>query len=599
LPTPLARTVEIETPEQVAVGFELADLGSRFLALVLDGLILLVSALGLFAGALWVLSTVDLPAAVGGWGLAALTILTFVVLWGYFVWFEGLREGQTPGKKRVGLRVVHDGGYPLTIRGAAVRNLVRIVDLQPAFTCLAGGFVMMLHPQTKRLGDIAAGTIVVRDRGGGRLPEDETVKRVQAGPPLLSDAEFTALERFVARQGSLEPGARARVARGLADVLGDRLPSGETRTLTERLAMLHAAEASRRAAIAGHSGLGTRQSAALVAARRARWAEYEHLLSVAQRKGLSALGENDVSRFAELYRLLSADLARVRTYGGSGELVYALERWVAAGHNVFYRPEQRTWHALRQWLVRGFPTLVRKRWPPIAVAAAALFLPAIVAYVTIRSSPPIARDLLPATIVARAEQATERAQTGQGYVDVPEVFMPVMSSSIIANNIQVTFLAFAGGILAGFGTLALLFFNGVHLGAIVGLYDANGAGALIWTFVAPHGVIELTAACIAGGAGVWMGSGLVLPGRSTRIHALTTRAREAVSLLAGTTALLIVAGLIEGFISPAPFSIGAKLAVAAVAALACFAYLLGAGRETGADPPAPDDQINPRYFTSR
>jgi uncharacterized membrane protein SpoIIM required for sporulation len=174
--------------------------------------------------------------------------------------------------------------------------------------------------------------------------------------------------------------------------------------------------------------------------------------------------------------------------------------------------------------------------------------------------------------------APDRATAGRGYVDVPEVFMPVMSSGIIANNVQITFFAFASGILAGAGTIMLLLFNGVHLGSVAGLYDASGGGRLLWTFVAPHGVIELTAACIAGGAGVWMGSALILPGRSTRMHALTVRAREAVALLAGTTALLIVAGLIEGFISPAPISTEAKLVVAAVAALACFAYLLAGGR---------------------
>jgi uncharacterized membrane protein SpoIIM required for sporulation len=437
----------------------------------------------------------------------------------------------------------------------------------------------MLHPQTKRLGDLAAGTLVVRDRGDGRLPEEESLRRLDAGPALLTDAEFEALDRFVARQATLEAKARERLSAGLADALGAKLPVREAQPITDRLAILHAEEARKRAGTAPHARYGTPQSAALVATRRTRWQEYEVLLAAARKRGLAGLSEAEVSRFAELYRLVTADLARVRTYGGSGELVYTLERWVGAGHNVFYRADERTWVALEQWLVSGFPVLVRKRWRPIAVAATALFLPAIIAYTAVRLNAAVARDLLPAAVIAEAESAPERAMQGRGYADVPEVFMPVMSSGIIANNVQITFFAFAGGILAGAGTILLLLFNGVHLGSIAGLYDASGGGRLLWTFVAPHGVIELTAVCIAGGAGIWMGSALILPGRATRMHALTVRARDAVSMLAGTTALLIIAGLIEGFISPAPISTEAKLVVAAVAALACFAYLLGGGRK--------------------
>jgi uncharacterized membrane protein SpoIIM required for sporulation/uncharacterized RDD family membrane protein YckC len=586
-PLPNARTVEIDTPEQVVLGFELADLGSRFLALVLDGLLLATSIVAIVASAFWLQGRVGLPAFLEGIGVAGLTLLLFGMVWGYFVYFEAFREGRTPGKKWVGLRVVHDGGHPLTLRGAAIRNLLRVIDAQPGLTWLAGGLSMMLHPQTKRLGDLAAGTLVVRDRGDGSLPDQAALTLAIAGPPRLTDAEFEALDRFLGRQGTLEKAARERLVLALADALASRLPpalNGDT-TVAERLAELHAEESLRRGGDARSWG-GSRQAAELMRRQRARWEEYRSLLDRAQRSGLAALPEADLPRFAALYRLVAADLARARTYGGSGALVYTLERWVGAGHNLLYRPALRSWSALRDWLIAGFPRLVRARRHAVGLATAALFLPAIVSYTMVRLNPALARDLLPPALIERAELAPERLAAGQGYTEVPEVFMPAFASRLIANNVQVTFLAFAGGILFGVGTLLLLAFNGVFLGAVAAIYDVNGAGVLLWTFVAAHGVVELAAACIAGAAGLRMGSALLLPGRNTRIDALTERAREAVSLLAGTTMMLIIAGLIEGFISPAPIPATVKLSFAAVIALLCLAYLLGAGRRAPAAPPA-------------
>lgn len=570
------RTVEVETPEQVVLGFELADLGSRFLALTADAAVLLLALGGLVAAATGARRWLDLPDLLGGIGAATLLLLGFVVLWGYFVYFEGFREGRTPGKKWTGLRVVHEGGHPLTLRGAAIRNLLRIVDVQPAITCLVGGVSMMLHPRTQRLGDMAAGTLVVRDRGEGALPAELLAPAVDAGRPRLEDAQFDALDRLVTRGGSLEPKARERLAERLADLLEPHLPAGGRQL--ERLERLHAEEARRRGPVGGAARRGSAQAARLAAARAERWRAYHELVERARAGGLAALPEEDVARFAELYRAVSADLARVRTYGGSAELGYTLERWVVAGHNLFHRPPHRTWQALRSWLVEGFPALVRMRWRPLAVAAAALFLPAIATYTAVRVDPGSARAILPAQFVIRAEQAPQRLSEGRGYVDVPEMFMPVMSSRLIANNVQVTFFAFATGIFAGLGTILLLAFNGVFLGAAVGLYDANGAGALIWSFVAPHGVVELTAVCIAGAAGIWMGSALVLPGRASPGAALVTRARESVALLLGTTLLLVLAGMIEGFVSPATIPTTVKLTIAAVTALALIAYLTLAGR---------------------
>jgi uncharacterized membrane protein SpoIIM required for sporulation/uncharacterized RDD family membrane protein YckC len=575
------RHLHVETPEHVAIGYALADLGSRFVALLLDALLLLVLLAALWGVPLWLASRLgELPPVLAGWGLAALVLASFGLTWGYFIYFEGLRDGQTPGKKRLGIRVVHEGGYPLTLRGAAVRNLIRFVDIQPMPACLVGGVVMLLHPRTQRLGDIAAATVVVRERSVGTLPEEAGPAAAAAGPPRLDAGEYEALAGYAARRASLPFEVRMRLSGQLAERL-ERHARWERRAQSADafLLALHADESARHAS-AGTDVAGAPSAAALVRRQQHVWAEYQQLLERARSRGLARLSEDEVSRFAALYRETAADLARARTYGGSRELLYTLERLVAGGHNLLYRPPLRSLRQLGQWLAGGFPVQVRRHWRPIAAAAFFFYVPAALAFAAIRLDPALARDVVPAGMMARAEAGVQRDAEGRGYFEVPEVAMPVLATSLVANNVQVSFLAFAGGILAGLGTVAILVLNGVFLGAVAALFANHGLSLYLWSFVLPHGVIELSAITIAGGAGLWLASGILLPGRRTRREVLAARGREAVALMAGTVLLLLVAGFIEGFISPAPIPRPLKLTLAAVFALVLAVYLLGAGRRS-------------------
>ncbi|MEJ2184601.1 MAG: stage II sporulation protein M [Gemmatimonadota bacterium] len=582
--TPQAvRRLRIETPEQVELGFEIADLGSRFSALVADVIILVISLLGLGLLATW---TGTLPRMAAGWGRAAVLFIAFLLTWGYFVFWEGFRNGRTPGKRWAGVRVIHEGGHPLTLRGAVIRNLVRVIDVQPVFTCLVGGASMMLHPRTQRLGDMAAATLVIRDRGNAELTDAELQQLVRATPaerPRLPDDVFDALDRFAARRKELSRDARRRLSANLAGTLAQHRPETPKGSEEEWLLEVWQAEADRRASAAG-SGGATTLAAALARAQAGSWLEYRHLLERARRRGLENLSPHELERFAETYRATAADLARARTYRAAWPLVFSLERWVGAGHNLLYRPTARSWRSLWRWLRHGFPAQVRARRRYVAVAAALLFLPAVGTFAAVRHDPMLARKLLPASMIDRATTANERARQGGGYVDVPDFAMPVMSSGIAANNVQVTFFAFAGGIVAGLGTILLLIVNGVSLGAVAGLFQNQGAASILWEFVAPHGVIELSAICIAGAGGLLLGSALVFPGRRRRLDALAERAREAVSLLAGTTLLLLLAALMEGFVSPSRIPAPAKLGIATVVAAAALAYLFAGGRGVAAGP---------------
>jgi uncharacterized membrane protein SpoIIM required for sporulation/uncharacterized RDD family membrane protein YckC len=573
------RQVQVETPEHVALDYELAGLGSRFAALLLDTLLILAGVVVVFLGMM--LASLDpVPDWLGEMGKALMIVAIFLWTYGYFVLYEGLRDGQTPGKRALGIRTVHDGGYALTMRGAAVRNLLRIIDVQPAMSCLVGGGVMMFHPQSKRLGDLAAGTVVVRDRPGAALPEENAGEAGAAGPPRLSAEELELLARYVARRAELPPHVRTATAGRLAARVAPRFEDDERQRHNSPdgwLVLLYADETARHRA-AALRGRGNAQAAALVRRQRGRWDEYARLLERARTQGLARLPARDVSRFAALYRELSADLARARTYGGSPELVYMLERSVGAGHNLLYRPAQRSWALLKDWLSAGFPALVRRRWRPVALATACLYLPAVVTFGVLRADPARARDVVPAVIMARAEEARVKEARGEGYVEFSVLEMPGAATGLMTHNSAVSFGAFAGGILAGAGTLFAMVFNGVHLGSAMAVFANLGVAMHIFTFIAPHGAVELTALCIAGGAGFLLAAAILVPGRRSRRQALAENGREAVSLIAGTTMMLVIAGLIEGFVSPSDLPRPAKLAFAAVVALLLAAYLGFAGR---------------------
>src|SRR5216110_4020411 len=190
-----ARRLAIETPEHLVLELELAGVGSRIAAAACDAVLLGVLYVGLGLG-LVALQTGRESA--GAWStlVAVLTVLAlFLLFWCYFLLFEALNHGRTPGKRLMGIRVVMDTGHPITFAAAAVRNLVRIVDMQPLFTYQVGLAFVLFHAQNKRLGDIVAGTVVVRDRpenlhlasaGADAAREPEPL---ETGSPELADEE--------------------------------------------------------------------------------------------------------------------------------------------------------------------------------------------------------------------------------------------------------------------------------------------------------------------------------------------------------------------------------------------------------------------------
>ncbi|MFC3606312.1 RDD family protein [Stutzerimonas tarimensis] len=206
---PLDNRYRVETPEGIDLVLQPAGLVPRALAFAID----LAIRGALFATLLFAFSLLGLF----GLGLAA--ILLFLVQWWYMVLFEVLNQGRTPGKQWLGLQVLHDDGTPVGWASSLIRNLLRVVDLLP-FAYFLGALSCLLHPGFKRLGDLAAGTLVVyrfRPASPGTLPLEGPA---QAAPEGLAEVERRALIAFAERHDSLSPARRSELASLLAEPIG-------------------------------------------------------------------------------------------------------------------------------------------------------------------------------------------------------------------------------------------------------------------------------------------------------------------------------------------------------------------------------------------
>lgn len=242
------RTLDVRTPESIAFSYELAGLGSRCLAVIVDQAIQLATLIAIFVGLVMVGSRVQatrhaVPAvsqkAAESVAIAFLILIVFMVLFGYFIIFEAIWNGQTPGKRLVGLRVVRDGGYPIDFGASLIRNLIRVGEWLIGYYLLAA-ISATLSPENKRLGDYAAGTIVVRD---ARLatPREiaERVEPAYAPTTYLTGEERALIKRFLERRDALADERRAEIAAQLAGRVRDRVPPELARlddeSLLERL----------------------------------------------------------------------------------------------------------------------------------------------------------------------------------------------------------------------------------------------------------------------------------------------------------------------------------------------------------------------------
>ncbi|MGE5549932.1 MAG: stage II sporulation protein M [Bacteroidota bacterium] len=304
-------------------------------------------------------------------------------------------------------------------------------------------------------------------------------------------------------------------------------------------------------------------------ANRPNWEQLEAILEQARRRGLPSLSRADLMALGRLYRRAASNLAYARTHRLEPELIAYLNNLVGRAHAYVYLPPAGIWRQISLMLRQTFPTVLQKRLVFVLLAAALMAGAAGLGYYLQCRSPKVAAAMLPGV----AEETYKRFSDNTWFND-PLAQRPLISAAIMANNIKVAVMAFAGGILIGLITFYSLYFNGLMLGILTGFFVSRHHGLDFWATILPHGVTELTAICIAGGAGLLLASALVSPGRYRRRDALIIRGRDAVILFLGVVVLLIFAGAIEGFVSTiGSLGNGPRLAIAGGSGVLVYLYL--------------------------
>jgi uncharacterized membrane protein SpoIIM required for sporulation len=308
-------------------------------------------------------------------------------------------------------------------------------------------------------------------------------------------------------------------------------------------------------------------------AQRQRWQTLGALLDRAERRGLGSLSVAEVQQLGRLYRQVAIDLSRARAGGADPDEVRFLNNLAARAHGQVYRPRRGDPRVVLWFLLTGFPRLLRRHSLPVLVAASVFLGAAVATFVAVVREPQLAYSLFDENLVEyenlRLEQQHGEYRGNFTFGVHQSVIAAVL---IIGNNLLVGVRAFAFGALLCLPCLLILLYNGRMLGTLEGLVLLHGYFLDFNSLILTHGVLELSAICISGGSGLLLGWAVLAPGDSTRAAALRRAAPDAFGLLAGAAAMLVVAGLIEAYVTP-HFGQPVRWAVAGTTAVLLATYL--------------------------
>jgi uncharacterized membrane protein SpoIIM required for sporulation len=301
--------------------------------------------------------------------------------------------------------------------------------------------------------------------------------------------------------------------------------------------------------------------------RKPYWSKLETLLNQSAKSGLKSLSRSDLQELSLLYRQTAADLAAIREDRGSVHFARYINQLLVRAHNTIYSGRRASPTAIFSFFWDTYPATFRRNLNHFLLSVLIFLIAGGVGAILTYQNPDFRVKLL-------GPEMVETIDRHQMWTHSIVGIKPLASSAIMTNNMSVTFTTFAFGITAGLGTIYMMAFNGLLIGVIGMACWLSGMSVQLWSFVAPHGVLELPAIFIAGGAGLRIAQGLLFPGVLPRKDSLTQAGLEAVQLVLGTIPILIVAGLIEAFVSPTGLAIPLKFSMAGALFVLLVAYLL-------------------------
>lgn len=310
------------------------------------------------------------------------------------------------------------------------------------------------------------------------------------------------------------------------------------------------------------------------------WNRLESLVSQAARRGLRSLSEAELHELTRLYPAVAVDVARARMYKVDPVTQRHVNQLAIAAHGLLYRrPSTRSFPAVWRFFRQEYPRLFRRMWPYVATATAIFLIGMLGTYVAARLVPSYAYVFVPQGLDMTPGEVTSE--------DISERFRqtphPPMATGIMINNVRVAVAVFALGISGGIGTCYLLLLNAMMLGGFAAHFVNHGLGYPLVAFIAPHGILEIFAILVSAAAGLRLGYSLAVPGPMSRSASLRLGARDAVLLMLGTVPMFVIAGSIEGFVTPSYMPGVAKIMLGVIMAGAVIIYLLAAGRCTSAE----------------
>lgn len=308
---------------------------------------------------------------------------------------------------------------------------------------------------------------------------------------------------------------------------------------------------------------------------KSNWKRLEELLAKTEGvSGLRGLPRAEVRELGELYRRAATDLAIARAETRDTKLINYLNSLVIRSHGKIYRAEGQGLNLVWDFFSKDFPQTFRKNWRFVATAFGVMFCFAVLSFGLVYNDLAFAEAIGVGDVRYMVETKT------QWWLNLNDANQ-VGSAFLFTHNIQVALTAFALGALLCIGSLIILAFNGLHFGGVLAVcykLDPSFGNALV-SFMIGHGVIELSCIFIAGGAGMMIGYAIIDPGNLSRSAALKQKGIEAVRLVIGCAVILVLAGIIEGFLSPSNLPVWIKYGTGITTGIAMYAYLILVGRK--------------------